>query len=358
MIATLASWKSRVQIPPRPPDTALATCFVDSHPRLPLLRCPKSADHWNGLQPETRGKLLRLFAVLDGKKAERTVQDYLEALIRAAETLGALDDTQKVADFLARSPVKWIRKHGMAGYNHYVRVFKLPMPFYDFQRDPRRQLPRIPPEKTLQASIVACRRLKWQAYFRLLYETGARPSEPFQMHVRDVDFDNCKVRLGTLKRSGYTAERELPISELLAAQLKTLAAHKDLGEWLFTKTTKPKEPLKYKQAQDVITAIKRQLRQAGYSVEGLRLHIYRHAFGTRTYQLTRDLALTGQALGHRNIEDTMIYIHLRPDQPRRYDVERCAIQDKEAITLKVAEGWELAVQTPMEIYFKRPRWVP
>jgi integrase len=310
------------------------------------------------LQPETRGRLLRVFAELDGKKAKRTVQDYMEALIRTAEVLGSLDDTQKVANFLARSSVKWIRKHGIAAYNHYVRIFKLPMPSYDFQRDPRRQLPKIPPEKTLQASIVACRRLKWQAYFRLLYETGARPSEPFQMHVRDVDFDNCKVRLGTLKNSGYTNERELPISELLSSQFKTLTADKSMEEYLFTKTTKPKEPLTYKQALDVMTAIKRQLKQAGYSVEGLRLHIYRHAFGTRTYQLTKDLALTAQALGHRNIEDTMIYIHLRPDQPRRYDVQNCGVQDKEVISKYIAEGWELALQTKETVFFKRPRWVP
>ena len=358
MIATLASWRPRVQIPPRPPDTALATCFMDSHPRPPQLRCPRSVDRWGRLQPETRGKLARLFSVLDGKKAERTIQDYLEALIRTAEALGSLDDSQKVADFLSKSPIKWVRKHGMAGYNHYVKVFKLPMPFYDFQRDPRRQLPRIPPEKTLQASIVACRRLKWQAYFRLLYETGARPSEPFVMKVRDANMEDCKVRLGTFKHSGYTSERELPISELLSAQLQTLATGKDAEEWLFTKTTRPKEPLVYKQAQDVMTSIKRQLKQAGYSIEGLRLHIYRHAFGTRTYQSTKDLALTAQALGHRNIEDTMIYIHLRPDQPRRYDVTRMELGDKEGIVRQIAEGWEIAVQTPMEIYFRRPRWVP
>ncbi|MEM2105504.1 MAG: site-specific integrase, partial [Candidatus Bathyarchaeia archaeon] len=326
------------------------------NPQPPLLFCRWS--RWSQLQPEVKGKLLRLFAVLEGRKAERTIQDYMEALVRVAEVLGSLDDVKRVADFLGRCEIKWIRKHGMAGYNHYVRVFGLPMPKYDFQRDPRRQLPRIPPEKTLQASIVACRRLKWQAYFRLLYETGARPSEPFQMRVKDVDFENCKVRLGTFKRSGYTTMRELPISELLTAQLKKIAEGKQPEEYLFTKTRNPKEPLTYKQALDVITKIKRQLKQAGYSIEGLRLHIYRHAFGTRTYQLTRDLAITAQALGHRNIEDTMIYIHLRPDQPRRFDVENCRADDKEAISRYLAEGWELALQTQTEVFFKRPRWVP
>ncbi|MGQ9507517.1 MAG: tyrosine-type recombinase/integrase [Candidatus Bathycorpusculaceae bacterium] len=191
---------------------------------------------------------------------------------------------------------------GMAAYNHYVRIFKLPVPTYEFPRDTRKQLPKIPPEKTLQASIVACRRLKWQAYFRLRYETGARPSEPFNMRVRDINLEVGKVRLGTAKGSGYTQERELPISELLVAQLQKLTAHKNPEDFVFTKTTKPKEPLTYHYAEQVMRKIRNQLRTAGYSVEGLRLHIYRHAFGTRTYQLTKDLALTAQALGHRRIK--------------------------------------------------------
>jgi len=344
----LASWRPRVQIPPRPPDTAL----------VERLSCPKSVDRWSKLEPETRGKLLKLFVALDGKKNERTVEDYLEALIRAAEALGSLDNVQRTADWLSRSKVKWIRKHGMAGFNHYVRIFKLPQPTYEFKRDPRRQLPRLPPEKTLKASIVVARRLKWQAYFRLLYECGPRPSEPFKVKVRDVYFEKQMIRLGTLKGSGYTAQRELPISPLLTEQLRTLTEGKGPDEWVFTKTTKPKEPLTYKQALDVMTAIRKQMRQAGYSTENLRLGIYRHAFGTRIYNATKDLALTARALGHRDIQDTMIYIHLRPEEPRRYDVECFSVKDKEAITLKIAEGWEIALQTPELVYFKRPRWVP
>lgn len=349
MIAAFARRKPRVQIPPGP----LVSGFA------PPLRCTRrSVDRWRELQPETKGRLLRLFVELQGKRGERTIKDYFEALIRTAEALGYLDDPQRVADWISRNPAKWIRNMGMAAYNHYVRIFKLPAPAYEFPRDTRKQLPKIPPEKTLQASIVACKRLKWQAYFRLLYETGARPSEPFNMHVKDVNLEVGKVRLGTAKGSGYTAERELPISELLTAQIQKLTAQKDPADFVFTKTTKPKEPLSYHDAEQVMRKVRNQLRMAGYSVEGLRLHIYRHAFGTRIYQLTRDLALTAQALGHRRIEDTMIYIHLRPDQPRRYDVQSCKVDDKEAITLKIAEGWELALQTRDTIYFRRPRWVP
>lgn len=75
------------------------------------------------------------------------------------------------------------------------------------------------------------------------------------------------------------------------------------------------------------------------------------------YFATEDLALVSRALGHKNLETTMIYIHLRPDQPRRYDVISLALGDDDN-SQKIAEGWELALQTPEKIYFRRPRWVP
>jgi len=54
----------------------------------------------------------------------------------------------------------------------------------------------------------------------------------------------------------------------------------------------------------------------------------------------------------------MIYIHLRPNQPRRYDVVSVGLQDKAAITQQIAEGWEIALQTADTVFFRRPRWIP
>lgn len=104
--------------------------------------------------------------------------------------------------------------------------------------------------------------------------------------------------------------------------------------------------------------IRTQLKGAGYNVKGLILYAYRHAFATRLWHATKDLPLVSRSLGHRSVETTMRYIHLQPDQPRRYDVENCSINDKPAISRFLAEGWELALQTTDTIYFKRPRWVP
>ncbi|MGQ9565316.1 MAG: tyrosine-type recombinase/integrase [Candidatus Bathyarchaeales archaeon] len=287
----------------------------------------------------------------------KTIRNYRDALIVLGQQAN-LDDVDAVVTVVSRIKGRTLLDTVMAAYNHYSRFWKLSRAEYNIRRDRRRKLPILTPETTLQASLVIPHRLKWKAYFRLLYETGARASEPFSMTVADADPDHQKVRLGTAKGSGDVQERELPISPLLAEQLRELTRNKPPDTWLFTKTRSPTEPLNYHQAERLKAVIKKELISAGYNVRGYRLHVYRHAFATRLYWATKDLPLVSRSLGHRNLEDTMLYIHLMPDQPKRFDVESCGVQDKPVISKYIAEGWELALQTQETIYFKRPRWVP
>jgi len=189
---------------------------------------------------------------------------------------------------------------------------------------------------------------------------GARPSEPFTLRVKDLDgcLDREKIRIGTSKYGGINTERELPISPLLVAQLRFLIKGRGPEDPVFYQTMDHNKPLEYHRAEDLMILIRRQLRSAGYNVQGLRLHGYRHAFATRLYHATKELALVSQSLGHRNLETRMIYVYLRPDQPRRYDVVSVGVQDKTAMTQQIAEGWEIALQTADKVFFRRPRWIP
>ncbi|MEM2419866.1 MAG: site-specific integrase [Candidatus Bathyarchaeia archaeon] len=303
----------------------------------------------------------RILAVLLAHRhglAPKTLRNYNDALCHLA-LKGDLDDVALMERLI---PLEKARLNSaIAAYRLYCKFHRLPQPEIRVHIDRRRKLPTIPPEKTLQASIVVPRRFKWQVYFRLLYECGARPSEPFSLtpHVVEPLLEKELVRLGTGKESGDTTERELPISPLLASQLKKLCKEQPNPDGpIFHQTMNPHKPLTYHEAEKVMRDVRKQLKQAGYNVNGLRLHAYRHAFATRLYHATNNLVLVSRALGHRDIKTTMIYIHLQPDQPRRYDVESCGIHDKEAISRFLAEGWELALQTTDTVFFKRPRWVP
>jgi len=321
------------------------------------------------LNPQPPGRVIdrvstrakeRILAVLMEHRhrlAFKTLEVYNQALCTLA-LKGDLDNVIEMERIIPTEKV--VLYAAIPAYKHYCRYWRLPEPQILVHRERRRPLPRLPREDTLQASLAVPKRQKWQAYFRLLYETGARASEPFALKVKDTQntLDAEKIRLGTSKYGGFTTERELPISPLLAAQLRILVKDRGSEDWVFRQTRHPEKPLNYHQTEVLMRIIRNQLRATGYNVIGLRLHGYRHAFATRIYWATKDLALVSRSLGHRSLETTMIYVHLKPDQPKRYDVVNFNISDKEGISKQIAEGWELAVQTPEEIYFKRPRWVP
>jgi len=335
-----------------------------------LLQKQKSQAYWHDIEIQlsqaTREKITateqRLQGLVDrGHVKEHSAVNYVHDLYRIAlivQQQGGIFENPRAVDLVLAQPqwkgqVKFIQ----AAYNHFREANNIRAKL-TVKRDRRRQLPILTPENTLQQSLGLLKTLRWTTYFRLRYETGPRPQEPFWLEKQDVNFDRQLVRYKTAKGSGDTIERELPISPLCTEQLRTLIADKAATDYVFTKPLVPDKPLDYKDAEEVMRRTRGQLQHAGYNVQGLNLYVYRHAFATRLYHATKELALVQRALGHRNIEDTMIYIHLHPDQPRRYDVVNLPLSDKPAINLKIAEGWELALQTLEEVWYRRPRWVP
>jgi integrase len=330
----------------------------------------RSLEYWKSLEArlpkETLERILKAMVLLQwkvdqGKLREDVAVAYRKLLIKLGILVhGELDNVNVATAELAKPERKGRLHHFIAAYNYYREANGIKEKL-DVRRDKRRLLPVLTPESTLQASLVIPTQLRWRCYFRLLYECGPRPCEPFQMRKQDINFDRQQVRIGSEKGSGACLQRELPISPLLTEQLRTHSPEKPrrlcFHQALCAKQTYGLS-MDYHDCQHVMNQIKRQLSAAGYNIRGLCLYVYRHAFATHLYNATKDLALVSRSLGHRSLETTMIYIHLHPDQPRRFDVENCSINDKETITRLIAEGWELALQTPQEIFFKRPRWVP
>jgi len=210
--------------------------------------------------------------------------------------------------------------------------------------------------ETLKAAVGAVWRHHWRCYFRLLLETGARASEALELKVRDLDLKGCKIRLGTGKGSGYVDARELPISPHLAGMLRELVKDKKPGDWVFSRPSDPSRHLEYRDAERVMRMVRNRLRASGYDVEGLRLHAFRHAYGSRLYAETHDLLFVARALGHRDLETTKLYIHLQPQTPQRYEVRHLSVDEADEIARLLAEGWQVALQAEGRVWLKRPRW--
>jgi len=351
MIATLARWRSRVQIPPGPRD------------REPLKRGLRArwARDWERLRNlDVKGRILRLGLELRDRVSPRTLYYYLRFLCRLellCEEHGITIDDVDEASRLVKWLPGWLVRSGSPGYHHYCRLYRLPEPRFEVRWDKRAVLPRLPPIETFQAALAVPRSLKWRAYLRLLYETGARPQEALHLRVRDLNLREGYVILGTAKGSGWLRSRRLPISPRLQAMLRELIKNRGPDDPVFPRRHAPGLPARYNEAERLMRVhIRPALEAAGLETEGLTLYAFRHLYASRLYAETGDLLLVARSLGHRDVKTTTRYIHLQPGSPRRYEVRHLPLEAADEIAELLSQGWEVALKTESRVWLRRPRW--
>jgi integrase len=137
--------------------------------------------------------------------------------------------------------------------------------------------------------------------FTLLY-TGARPGELLNTKVQDLHLEERSLFIQGLKGS---RDREIPLPGWLFQQVKAQADGKAMTDPIF--------PLKVRSLQHIW----HQYRAGSAASKGIRS--LRHTFAIRLYQKTKDLKLVQLALGHKSIQNTMVYADYvyNQDQMRR-----------------------------------------
>jgi integrase len=135
-------------------------------------------------------------------------------------------------------------------------------------------------------------------FLQLLKETGMRCGEACRLQWTDIDFENNTVRVMPEKGSN---PRMLKISNKLVAMLQAL----------------PKTSTKvFGVSVDAMRkSFARQRARLARKLENPRLlqitfHTLRHWKATMEYAKTKDILHVMQLLGHKNIQNTLIYTHL------------------------------------------------
>lgn len=116
--------------------------------------------------------------------------------------------------------------------------------------------------------------------------TGARATELLRLRYQDLSLDDKSVMITGIKGSN---DREIPLPIWLFKELVKVAAN---------------EGLIFKISYSRLNKLWHQYRPFGITK---RFHSLRHTFAMRLYERTHDLRLVKTALGHRNIQNTMIY---------------------------------------------------
>lgn len=177
--------------------------------------------------------------------------------------------------------------------------------------------------------IFACLKkepLKWQAYIRLMADTGIRRSEACGLMWQYVDFQNCTITIAqtlnyTRKKGVYVdtpkngKQRTIDVDPGVMAILKALRrlqASRAISKYVFTQDDSsepmfPQSPERYMQ-----NFSKR------YGVEHLHPHKLRHSFASIAITNGADVASISEILGHSDKAVTLrVYSHADTESRKR-----------------------------------------
>ena len=216
-----------------------------------------------------------------------------------------LKTISKYADLLNPESVKaciaqkeWsgARKRNAAyAYRHLVNMEGLSwdMPKYYGES----KLPYIPLENEVD-SLIASMPPILATLTRTLKETGARISEAVQIHWKDVDTERNVITINNAGKNGLP--RSLKVSKGLIAIMLRYGSQPRIFRG---------KPSTYRRRFEIY---RRRVAEKNQNprLEYISFHTFRHFFATMLYYKTKDILYVKQKLGHKNIQNTLIYTHL------------------------------------------------
>jgi len=225
-------------------------------------------------------------------RSEHTIKNharFLNLLIRRGIT-----DPEEVKDFIAT------KKHWSNGTKTLrVTVYKNFASWLGINWEAPKyavteKIPFIPTEAEVDALIAGCGK-RMSTLLQFLKETGARIGEAARIKWTDIDYERRLVTITPLKGS---RPRILPLSVKLVNMLRN---RRRKSERVF-----PRKPSGNFHMQR--SRLARKLENP--RLLRIHFHTFRHFKGTTEYHKTKDILHVMTVLGHKRIDNTMIYIHL------------------------------------------------
>ena len=167
------------------------------------------------------------------------------------------------------------------------------------------RLPTILSREEVAQLMHAARTPSERILLMTLYATGARRSELTHLKISDIDSQRMVVHI----RGGKgRKDRDVMLSSKLLTALRThwRFYHRKSSTWLFPSNYRKDRPIDTK---TVWYACQKAAQRAGLQ-KRVHPHTLRHCFATHLYEAGTDLRAIQVLLGHENLKDTLIYVHL------------------------------------------------
>lgn len=189
---------------------------------------------------------------------------------------------------------------------HYVlkrEWDKYEVPFLHYDTS----LPAVPTIEEMNAIIDSIKNIKHKAEVALLYSSGIRISELCRLHCQDIKQSKGCI---FVEKSKNRSERYAVLSQkalaILAEYIRKDYPNATKSDWLFPGQI----PGTSICGQSVRNVFNNAVDDAGLSNHGFVLHSCRHAFGLHLYEAGTDLMSIKEALGHKSLSSTEVYLTL------------------------------------------------
>lgn len=198
-------------------------------------------------------------------------------------------------------------------YNYYIKIGKININPIDKVDSPKlsKHLPTYltveEVDKLLDIDIKDAFSARNKSLLELLYATGLRISELINLEFKNIDLNECIVRI----MGKGSKERIVPINDLAIKYLKIYV--KDYRYKLVKKEQNNFVYLnnhgKKMTRQGVFKMIKKRTQETGIKKD-VSPHTLRHSIATHMLENGADLRIIQEFLGHESIGTTQIYTHL------------------------------------------------
>ena len=178
------------------------------------------------------------------------------------------------------------------------------------------QLPPVLTRDQIKAVINGIEMGRYRTPIKLIYCCGLRLSECLSLTVHDINAKDNKL---WIRQSKGHKDRMVPISDQMIQELKTywklhqhpllLFPYAGRGDQGMAATCarmkKAKAPMPHSSLQRLMVKVRKQL-----DISHMTVHTLRHSFATHMVEAGASLHTVQAILGHKQINSTMIYLHL------------------------------------------------
>ncbi len=167
-------------------------------------------------------------------------------------------------------------------------------------------LPAVPTKAEMEKIIYSMDCNKYQCIITLMYSAGLRISEVLRLRYKDISFARMQIHVAKTKNR---AERKAILAQKAKNRVYwhwVASGKPDMDEYLF-----PGRKLgSHLSKESVRRVMKKHLSSIGMGDRGFTLHSCRHCFGLTLYESGADLLAIRDAMGHKSIHSTTVYVSL------------------------------------------------